>query len=603
MTSLTLAAPHWLLLLVPAAVAWWLARPGGLWLRAMRAVVYGLVVLAMCEPRLVLPQRAGTVVVLADRSASMPGDAAARQLEMIDLIHRAMSPDDRLAVVSFGEGVAVEQEPAVKGVEAFTQDVGGDASDLGGALRRGLSLIPADGAGRVLVLSDGRYTGPPPAAEAARAAARGVPLDHRDLSRPAAGDLAVTRIDAPATVQPGEAFMVTGWVAATSPRSVAYELWRGDTRIAAGRRDVPAGTSRLTFRDHAAVPGSLDYRLQLIPDPGHADPVPENDAGRFIVGVEGDKPLLVVTDSPGQGLANLLRAGGLNVQTAAPDALTGSLQELSNFAGVVLENVPATDLPPDLPGQLAALVPTAGTGLMMTGGQRSFGPGGYYRSPLDPLLPVSMELRQEHRKLSLAIVVALDRSGSMAAPVAGGKTKMDLANLGTAEVIDLLGPMDELGVLAVDSAPHQIVDLGPVDDKAAIRRRRPEYPVHGRGHLRLRGPRRRPPVCSPTRRPPPATSSLFSDASDSEEPGRYATLLTKARAANMNRQRDRPRHRHRPPTRRCSKTSPPSAAAAPTSPRTPRNSPSSSSRTPSSSPGPVSSRSPPRLRPPAHSPP
>ncbi len=53
MTPLTLAAPHWLLLLVPAAVAWWLARPGGLWLRAMRAVVYGLVVLAMCEPRLV----------------------------------------------------------------------------------------------------------------------------------------------------------------------------------------------------------------------------------------------------------------------------------------------------------------------------------------------------------------------------------------------------------------------------------------------------------------------------------------------------------------------------------------------------------------------
>ena len=532
MTPLTLAAPHWLLLLVPAALAWWLARPGGLWLSAMRAVVYGLVVLAMCEPRLVLPQRAGTVVVLADRSASMPGDAGARQLEMIDLIHRAMSPDDRLAVVSFGEGVAVEQEPAVKGVEAFTQDVGGDASDLGGALRRGLSLIPADGAGRILVLSDGRYTGPPPGAEAARAAARGVPLDHRDLSRPAAGDLAVTRIDAPATVQPDEAFMVTGWVAATSPRSVAYELWRGDTRIAAGRRDVPAGTSRLTFRDRAAVPGSLDYRLQLIPDPGHADPVPENDAGRFIVGVEGDKPLLVVTDSPGQGLANLLRAGGLNVQAANPNALTGSLQELSNYAGVVLENVPATDLPPDLPGQLAALVPTAGVGLMMTGGQRSFGPGGYYRSPLDPLLPVSMELRQEHRKLSLAIVVALDRSGSMAAPVAGGKTKMDLANLGTVEVIDLLGPMDELGVLAVDSAPHQIVDLGPVDDKAAIRRRVLSIQSMGGGiyvYEALAAAAGMLANATPTTR----HIILFSDASDSEEPGRYATLLTKARAANM----------------------------------------------------------------------
>ncbi len=143
-----------------------------------------------------------------------------------------------------------------------------------------------------------------------------------------------------------------------------------------------------------------------------------------------------------------------------------------------------------------------------------------------------MELRQEHRKLSLAIVVALDRSGSMAAPVAGGKTKMDLANLGTVEVIDLLGPMDELGVLAVDSAPHQIVDLGPVDDKAAIRRRVLSIQSMGGGiyvYEALAAAAGMLANATPTTR----HIILFSDASDSEEPGRYATLLTKARAANM----------------------------------------------------------------------
>jgi len=77
-----------------------------------------------------------------------------------------------------------------------------------------------------------------------------------------------------------------------------------------------------------------------------------------------------------------------------------------------------------------------GAGLMLTGGRSSYGPGGYYKSPLEPILPVSMELRQEHRKLALAIVVALDRSGSMAVPIGGGRTKMDLANLGTVQVLD-----------------------------------------------------------------------------------------------------------------------------------------------------------------------
>ena len=72
---------------------------------------------------------------------------------------------------------------------------------------------------------------------------------------------------------------------------------------------------------------------------------------------------------------------------------------------------------------------------------------------LEPYLPVSMEVKNEHRKLSLAMAVALDRSGSMAMPVGDGRTKMDLANLGTCAAIETLGPFDEVGVIAVDGAP------------------------------------------------------------------------------------------------------------------------------------------------------
>src|SRR5690606_10247415 len=103
-----------------------------------------------------------------------------------------------------------------------------------------------------------------------------------------------------------------------------------------------------------------------------------------------------------------------------------------------------------------------GGGLMLTGGRRSFGVGGYFNSPLDPVLPVSMELREEHRKNRVAIAVALDRSGSMTMPVSGNLVKMDLANLGTAEVIRLLTPGDRVAVIAVDSAPHVVQPLSDV---------------------------------------------------------------------------------------------------------------------------------------------
>src|SRR6185312_13281183 len=83
--------------------------------------------------------------------------------------------------------------------------------------------------------------------------------------------------------------------------------------------------------------------------------------------------------------------------------------------------------------------------------------------------PISMEMRKEHRKLSVAVVVALDRSGSMSAPVGGGRIKMDLADLGAVQVLDLLSPMDEIGVFAVDTEPHEIVPLDTVDKNQSYR--------------------------------------------------------------------------------------------------------------------------------------
>lgn len=74
-----------------------------------------------------------------------------------------------------------------------------------------------------------------------------------------------------------------------------------------------------------------------------------------------------------------------------------------------------------------------------------------------------MEQRQELRKNLLALVVALDRSGSMSAPI-GNLTKMDMANLATLEVYRLMMPRDEFGVIAVDSAAHTVIPLTPRED-------------------------------------------------------------------------------------------------------------------------------------------
>ncbi|MEE9403880.1 MAG: VWA domain-containing protein [Algisphaera sp.] len=532
---MTFLAPAWLLLLIPAAFLAWQWRPVSRAGQTLRYALYGLMVLAMAQPAWQWSQRAGTVVVVVDRSASMPTDAQARQLEAIKLLHTALDPTrHRLAVVAFGQRTAVELPPGIETLSRFTQDVGTGGSDLAAALRRSQALIPTGAPGRVLLLSDGRSTGAAPWPEAAALAARSVAVDVRALSRPRAGDAAVREVQAPSSVGPGEAFMMTAWVSTPTAGPRRYVLSRGATVVASGTRDFEPGTHRLRFRDRVSTSGSAGYTLDFESvDPNDtSDPVPENNHAQFVVGVRGPRPLLHITQTPGGGLAQLLSRAGLTVQSIQPRDLDGSVDQLANHAAVLLENVAAADLPSGTLDTLAGLVEETGTGLLMTGGQRSFGPGGYFQSAIDPLLPVSMELRQEHRKLSLAIVVALDRSGSMAMTVPGGRQKMDLANLGTAQVVDLLSPMDEMGIIAVDSAAHTIADLAPVTHKAALRAKALSVDSMGGGIYVYEA------LEAAARMLEKATAGtkhiiLFSDAQDSEHPADYRTLLDVCRKSNI----------------------------------------------------------------------
>lgn len=95
------------------------------------------------------------------------------------------------------------------------------------------------------------------------------------------------------------------------------------------------------------------------------------------------------------------------------------------------------------------------------------GPGGYGKTAIEEVSPVSFDLKQERRRASLAEIIAIDYSGSMAMRV-GRQSKLELANEAAVRSAELLGAGDRLGVMHVDTAVQWTVPLGPVADKAAI---------------------------------------------------------------------------------------------------------------------------------------
>ncbi|MFP2964011.1 VWA domain-containing protein, partial [Myxococcus sp. 1LA] len=350
-------------------------------------------------------------------------------------------------------------------------------------------------------------------------AARGLAVDWRHLARPEPPlDVAVVSVDVPAAVSEREPFQFSAVVYASEAVTGTVRLERNGRVLLQGPFDFQPGPNVLPLRDLVEEPGLVRYQLSVAA-PG--DGVVENDRGVAVLRVEGPPRVLLLTNQSQGTLAQSLSASGLQLDVRTPFRLT--LDDLDGVGSVVLENVDANALGEPGLNALAAYVEEAGGGLVMTGGRNSFGEGGFRRSPVEQLLPVSLEMREEQRRASLALSVLMDASCSMGVTVPDGRTKMELAAEGVVAALTLLNPKDEASVHMVDTAPHEIFPLSPVEEGLPLDAVARGFSGGGGiyvGEALRTGREEILRSEKPTRH-----VLLFSDASDSEEPGDYQRTL------------------------------------------------------------------------------
>ena len=519
--------PELLLLGIPLGVVYWRwGRVRGV-TGVLRAVQLLLLLLVLTAPEWDLGGRGIDVVAVVDRSRSMTPESETRIVELLANLLKGRGRGDRLGIVTFGQEPAVELMLSRTDVLAgggYTKQILPDGSDLTAGLQTALNLVDPYRPSRILVLSDGESNGSPVTAAARRAQEMQVPIDYRSFERIRIGDLAVEAVLLPEIVSPREPFQFSAVIDADKEADGTVTVSREGRTIASQTRHFSRGSHQILFRDLLDSGGlhTYDVKLEVA-----GDPLPENNRGAGVVRVEAGPRLLVLNqDGQEDNCVRALKSAKLPVDVAPAATHPLTQDALERYRAVILENVPARDLGRLKMERLAQYVQDLGGGLMLTGGERSFGTGGYFKSPLDAVLPVSLEMRQEHRKLSLAMAIVLDRSGSMSLPVKGNKTKMDLADLGTAECVRMLSAGDSVAVIAVDSQPHVIQALTPVEDPEAIASKVLKIQSQGGGIFVYEG---LVAAGDQLMNAEQLTKHiiLFSDAQDSEEPGDYRNLLAK----------------------------------------------------------------------------
>ncbi len=473
---MTFATPLALLLLLTLPYFVWVGWPRLPFRRrdllslVLRLMIVFLLVMGLAGAQLVLAADTLATIFLVDFSDSM---GAIRRQAAIDYVEAAlgsMRPDDQAGLILFGADALVERSlsPGRRLAEIYSTPLTLD-TNIAQAIRLALALYPPGMARRMVILSDGLATRGDAEAAARLAAASDVQIDFVTFERPSEPEVLITEVNTPARLDEGQFFDLSLTLESNVYGPATVTVMASGQVVHQQRVALQAGTQRFVLSLKAGAPGFTGFRVMVEPD--GADTFYQNNVLSSFSRITGAPRVLLVRKDPRSSaeLVRALEATGIIVDEVAPSALPVGLASLGPYKSVVLVNVPAASLSPRRMAVLQVYVRDLGGGLVVVGGDASYGVGGYYGTMLEETLPVGMQIHDRERLPRLALVFAIDRSGSMAQRErVGGYTHLDIAKEAILRSVELLGPMDAVGVLGFDSSAFWVVDLQRLDDRAAV---------------------------------------------------------------------------------------------------------------------------------------
>jgi Mg-chelatase subunit ChlD len=473
-----------LLALAPVAWLWWRGRnPIRRWREAaslaLRVAILALLVLGLAGLQWVQASDELAVVFLMDVSDSIDAVAREQAIAFMRAALQGMGQDDRAALVLFGADALVERPMSQARELGELLSIPATAhTDVGKAVRLGLALLPATAQRRLVLLSDGQANVSGGETAARLASTSGVRLYAVPLPARSGEEAWLDAVEVPGVLYEGETFSVLVRVRSLVSQPALVRLFADDVLVAEEAVLLHPGLNTYLFDLSAGLPGFSTFTAQLVP---RDDSFFQNNAlGAFAL-VKGAPRVLVVARPPyldedsglmvddAEALALALERAGLHVEQSTPAYMPADLASLGEYASLVLVNVPAPALSPRQMDLIQAYVRDVGRGLVCVGGEESYGVGGYYKTPLEETLPVDMIIKDRDRVPPLAIVFAIDKSGSMdMAAAQGGVRKIELAKEAILRSLELLTPGDQVGVVAFESSAKWVWALADLTDVAAV---------------------------------------------------------------------------------------------------------------------------------------
>ncbi|QDQ01530.1 VWA domain-containing protein [Lysinibacillus fusiformis] len=425
---------------------------------SIRMIAICCLVFALAAPYILLPIKEEQVLYLVDRSASMKGT----EVEMASFIEeslQAKKAEQLAGIYSFSSTLQTETilSNSLKEVPKFTAMKEMDQTNIEQSLQLATGIVNPKKATRLVLLTDGNETKGDALAFATKLKGANISVDVVPFSQSVANDVSLKSFVTPQVAYVGEQQQLVTEVNATAAGQGELLLYENDELIHREAVELVEGSNVFTYKHTATAEGLVKY--EALVQVGQ-DAIIENNKLTSVTMVQSEPHLLIVngydTTSP---IAAALGTKSISYDVIDAKSLPNELSSYLQYNAIIFDNVPGHLVGEAKMSVIEQAVKNFGVGFTMVGGENSFGLGGYFKTPIETLLPVEMEIKGKEQLPSLGLVIVLDRSGSMHG------TKLELAKEAAARSVEMLRDEDTLGFIAFDDRPWEIIETGPLGNK------------------------------------------------------------------------------------------------------------------------------------------
>lgn len=458
----------WLALVLPTvyATAWCsLASVPG-WQRLLmgttRSALLFTLMIVLAGPSAGATTEARCTVMLVDVSPSVPDETLGHAEDWANRYARLALSGDVILRVAFDATPRIVREPFTRARSPLGQ---GEASDYGSAMDFAAGLCAGDLNRQLVMFGDGLDTHAGLLEAADRLRALGFSLSVLPSRAPPPADVAVGPVAVQGDVQLGRPFRVSVDLHATRPTEVEFEFELDaapNPRESRRKTWLSAGSSHIEFESQVNHAHAARFRVTAVPS--GPDAVSQNNSATAVVEVTGPPKLLHVEGRHERGAAfdAALSAQRFAVERVGPAGFPTNVEALRQYVFIVLSDVRRSELGEAAARRIEQAVREFGVGLLFAGGQSSYAAGGWSGSVVERMLPVTMAVAEHQDVTDVALVLVIDRSGSMSG------LPLEMAKAACAATVEALRTTDRIEVIAFDAKPVRYVSMQKARTRAAI---------------------------------------------------------------------------------------------------------------------------------------